>query len=135
MTVNDISRHSGVTSHAVRYYSRIGLLNPARHPGNGYRIFDHSDVSRLRFIRLAQSLGFTLDEIAEILQESELGRSPCPRVRDILRYRIEENRQKLEELANLQARMEQALKKWERMPDGAPTGDSVCHLIESEKAA
>jgi len=132
MTVNDLSQRTGVTSHAVRYYSRIGLLKPGRNPDNGYRLFDRSDLARLRFIRQAQSLGFTLDEISEILAESEHGRSPCPKVRDILRRRIEENHRKLAELMDLQSRMEEALDHWEAMPDGVPDGHSVCHLIESE---
>jgi len=132
MTVNDLSQRTGVTSHTVRYYSRIGLLKPGRNPDNGYRLFDRSDLARLRFIRQAQSLGFTLDEISEILAESEHGRSPCPKVRDILRRRIEENHRKLAELMDLQSRMEEALDHWEAMPDGVPDGHSVCHLIESE---
>jgi len=134
MTVNDLSRRSGVTSHAVRYYSRIGLLKPGRNPDNGYRVFDRSDLARLKFIRQAQSLGFTLEEISDILSESEHGRSPCPKVRDILRRRIDENHRKLAELMDLQQRMEEALDHWESMPDGLPDGDSVCHLIESESA-
>ncbi len=132
MTVTDLSRHSGVTAHAVRYYSRIGLLKPGRNPENGYRIFDRTDISRLRFIRQAQSLGFTLEEVSEILEESGKGHSPCPKVREILHRRIEENRRKLEELTNLQERMEHALVHWAGMPDGMPDGHSICHLIESE---
>jgi DNA-binding transcriptional MerR regulator len=132
MTVNDLSRRTGVTSHAVRYYSRIGLLKPGRNPDNGYRLFDRSDLVRLKFIRQAQSLGFTLEEISEILAESEHGLSPCPKVRDILRRRIEENHRKVVELMDLQKRMEEALEHWSAMPDGMPDGHSVCHLIESE---
>ena len=73
-----------------------------------------------------------MDEVADILEESEKGNSPCPKVREILRRRIEENRRKLEELTNLQERMEHALVHWAEMPDGMPDGHSVCHLIESE---
>ncbi len=132
LTVRDLSKHTGVTDHAVRYYARIGLLKPGRHPENGYRQFDRSDIHRLDFILQAKSLGFSLEEIAEILQDSERGKSPCPRVRDILKRRIDENRRKLETLQRLQTRMEEALEHWEVMPDGVPDGRSVCHLIESE---
>ena len=131
MTVNDLSKHTGVSSHAVRYYSRIGLLKPGRNPENGYRVFDRTDIARLRFIRQAQGLGFSLEEVAEILADSEKGKSPCPKVRDILKRRIAENRAKLEALMDLQARMEEALAQWERMPDRMPDGHSVCHLIET----
>lgn len=131
MNVIDLARKSEMTTHVVRYYARIGLLKPGRNPHNGYKVFRRSDVTRLRFIRQAQSLGFTLEEIAQILHDSEHGKSPCPRVRDILRRRIAENHQKLLELTRLQQRMEEALRQWEGMPDGSPSGESVCHLIES----
>ncbi|NIO43384.1 MAG: MerR family DNA-binding protein [Burkholderiales bacterium] len=131
LTVIELSRHSNVRPHVVRYYSRIGLLSPARNPDNGYKLFAYSDVPRLIFIRQAQRLGYTLEEIREILDESSQGKSPCHRVREILQQRIEENRQKLDELIQLQNRMEDALQQWGEMPDGMPDGTSVCHLIES----
>ncbi len=131
MTVSELSRQGRVASHVVRYYSRIGLLSPARHPDNGYKLFSRSDISRLRFIRQAQSLGCTLEDIAQILDTSAQGKSPCRRVRDILQRRVGENRQQLEELVQLQNRMEDALRQWDKMPDRVPDRESVCHLIES----
>lgn len=131
MFVNELAKKAKVTPHLVRYYTRIGLLQPVRHPDNGYKVYRHADLMRLRFIRRAQSLGFALSEVTAILEDSSRGESPCPRVRDIIRQRIEENRRKLVELAALQNRMEDALAQWETMPDGVPDGDCVCHLIES----
>jgi hypothetical protein len=60
-----------------------------------------------------------------------MGESPCEDVRRIIQDRIEENRIKIREMQNLQERMEQALERWESMPDGVPDGHSICHLIES----
>lgn len=134
MTVSEISAMGGVAPHVIRFYSRIGLLKPARDPDNGYKLFSRSDVGRLHFIRQAQSLGYTLDEIGEILVTCSKGQSPCARVRQILRERIRQNRNKLDELMALQKRMEQALASWEKMPDLGPRGESQCHLIESAEA-
>jgi DNA-binding transcriptional MerR regulator len=131
MTVSQLAKQAGVEPHVVRYYSREGLLSPQRHPDNGYMLFDDADIHRLHFIRLAKRLGYTLTEIEDILRDAEQGESPCPKVRDILTRRIEETRQKVEELTALQVRMEKALKQWEQMPDGVPDGHTVCHLIES----
>jgi DNA-binding transcriptional MerR regulator len=50
MKVEDVTGRAGVTSHAVRYYARFGLLEPERHPGNGYRVYPLRAVHRLRFI-------------------------------------------------------------------------------------
>lgn len=135
MTVSQLSRQAKLAPHVVRYYSRIGLLSPARHPDNRYKLFSTDDLTRLRFIRQAQSLGFTLEEVSQILEDSTQGESPCRRVRDILRRRIVENRDRLKELLMLQQRMEQALAQWQEMPDGIPDGDTVCHLIESAAPA
>jgi len=130
-TVSELAGKAEVTPDTVRHYVHIGMLNPERNPHNGYKLFSDLDVSKLRFIRQAQSLGFTLAEIGEILSHSMEGSSPCPQVREVMQRRIVENKAKLDALNTLQKRMETALKRWERMPNGHPDGDSVCHLIES----
>lgn len=131
MKVREVARRSGAADHVVRYYTRIGLLKPSRSPHNRYRQYKDSDVSRLRFIRQAKSLGYTLGEIAKIFHEASRRNSPCPMVRQIIASRIEENRSRLNELAALQKRMEQAVVEWSKLPDGKPDGESVCYLIES----
>lgn len=134
MTVSEFSAQGGVSPNIVRFYSRIGLLSPTRHPDNGYKLFSRSDIPRLRFIRRAQSLGYTLEEISEILETCGRGRSPCAKVKEILRQRIEDNRRKIQELKALQNRMERALARWEKMPECTPRGESLCHLIESTES-
>lgn len=131
MTVTALARSSEVAPHVVRYYARIGLLSPARDSNNGYKLFAEGDVARLRFIRKAKLLGYTLGEIAKIFNHASHGESPCPMVRDIIEKRIDENCRKLDELMKLQKRMEQALGDWRVQPDRLPDGDRVCHLIES----
>ncbi|MDH5355956.1 MAG: MerR family transcriptional regulator [Gammaproteobacteria bacterium] len=131
LTVNDLAIQSRVPAHVVRYYTRIGLIHPQRQQENGYRLFSPEDANRLRFIRLAKQLGFTLNEIKEITQHADMKESPCQEVRKIIQDRIVENRQKIEQMLKLQNRMESALQQWQDMPDGNPDGHSVCHLIES----
>jgi len=131
LTVTELARRSDTTPHAVRYYTRMGLLQPERNPNNGYHLYKFREINWLRFIRQAKRLGYTLNEIKKIMHDASQDQSPCPRVRDILQAHIKENRQQLEELVSLQSRMEKALKEWSKMPDGVPDGHSVCHLIES----
>ncbi len=131
MTATVLAKQSDVPLFTVRHYTRIGLLKPSRNSNNGYKIYQPSDTTRLRFIVAAKSLGFTLHEIAEILDEAVRGNSPCPLVREIIEHRIEENRRKIEEMKKLQKKMENALKDWKQMKNAMPNGDSVCHLIES----
>lgn len=131
MTVTELARQTGTTPDAVRYYTRMGLLQPERNPDNGYRLYQHKEINWLRFIRQAKTLGFTLHEIQEIMKSRDEGHSPCPRVREILQKRIIENRQHLQELLALQKRMEKALQQWNDIPDRKPNEKSVCPLIES----
>ena len=131
MKVNEIAKKAGVSPEIVRYYSRIGLLRPTFNRDNNYRQFSDADLSRLQFILRAKGLGFKLSEISTIIKTTYHRKSPCPLVRDIVSKRVIENRVDLEALTLLQKRMERALSKWKRMPDGVPDGDAICHLIES----
>ncbi|MFT5221462.1 MAG: DNA-binding transcriptional MerR regulator [Gammaproteobacteria bacterium] len=131
LTVNELAIRANAPAHVVRYYTRIGLIHPVTQQDNGYRLYSTGEASRLRFIRMAKQLGFTLAEIREITKHADHGESPCDDVRRIIHHRIDENRVKIDQLLALQARMEQALTQWTEMPDGVPNGNSICHLIES----
>lgn len=132
MTVIELARLAGATPGAIRYYVRKGLLHPKKRHSNNYKQFSPTDIKRVRFIRLAKQLGFSLKEIGMILQDSAQGRSPCPRVRQIIQDRIDENRRRLNAILSLQRGMEAVLERWQEMPDRLPDEDSICHLIESE---
>ena len=67
MRIGEIAGEAGVNIQTLRYYERRGLLAPAPRRASGYRDYDREDVSRVRFIRRAQDLGFTLQEIADLL--------------------------------------------------------------------
>jgi len=131
LTVGELAKRSNVTAETVRYYTRMGLLHPKQRSLNGYKLFDTSDMKRLRFIRQAKLLGFSLAEIRQIIQHSTKGESPCPLVRSFIQQKIETNRKQLDEMSALQHRMESAVAQWESMQDGVPDGDSVCNLIET----
>ena len=131
MTAAILAEKADATVYTVRHYTNIGLLKPSRNKTNNYKIYHHSDVILLRFINNAKDLGFTLKEIAEILDEAERGNSPCPMVREIIEKRIAENKEKIRQMRQLQIKMEKARKDWRTMADALPNGHSVCHLIES----
>lgn len=131
ITANILAKQSDVSLYTVRHYTRIGLLKPIRNLQNNYKVYQPSDAVRVRFIQAAKNLGFSLAEVANILDEAKHGNSPCPMVREIIVRRIEENRRKIKEMQKLQKKMENALEDWKQMKNSMPTGDSVCHLIES----
>ena len=130
MIANEVAKSAGVSADVVRYYSRIGLLNPTRNPDNGYRIYTPQDVNRVRFIRKAKWLGFTLKDIKTILSEADTGHSPCGEVRRIISERVLENQKRLDHLHEMQKRMENALVSWNSKSDSAPGDKNICGLID-----
>lgn len=67
MKIGELANRSGVGIDTVRYYERQGLLPPPARLASGYRRYDATDIARLRFVRRAKALGFTLVEIRELL--------------------------------------------------------------------
>lgn len=129
MRVQDLAKREGVQAGTIRHYVRIGLLKAPK-DDNGYHRFGEAEQRRLRFIRQARDLGFTLDDIQTMLQESGKGNSPCPVVRHLIEPRLIEARRKLAEMQALVERMERAVESWSLLPDCHPCGDHICHLIE-----
>ncbi|GGY35066.1 Cu(I)-responsive transcriptional regulator [Bacterioplanes sanyensis] len=129
MRVQQLAKATGVSADTIRHYVRIDLLTPQK-SDNGYHQFTAKDARRLRFIMQARQLGFTLDDIAQILAEAERGESPCPTVRQLIEPRLVEARARLVAMQQLVERMEMAVEQWQHQPDCHPCGYHICHLIE-----
>jgi MerR family Zn(II)-responsive transcriptional regulator of zntA len=131
MIANELAKSAGVNASVVRYYSRIGLLTPTRNPDNGYREYSNKDADRVRFIRKAKWLGFTLKDVQTILDEADCGKSPCVEVRKIIIERILENQQRLVHLQAIQDRMEAAIESWKKLSNNPPHQEHIYDLIDS----
>src|SRR5258708_20598512 len=88
--IGELSKHADVPEKTIRYYEDIGLLPPARRSANSYRVYDEADFQRLRFIRSARALDFTLQEIAPILAARDRREPPCGHVVELLHDHIRE---------------------------------------------
>ncbi len=76
-TIGQLAKAVGVNIQTVRYYERLKLLGPSARRPSGYRIYGEDEERRLRFIKNAQALGFTLQEIAELLKLSVTSTARC----------------------------------------------------------
>lgn len=130
MRVNELAAELHTTPDTVRYYTRIGLLQPQRNRGNGYKSFSDADKTRLNFILSARSLGFTVEDVRQILDVADTGNTPCTLVRRLIENRLGEIEKRYQAMKALRNRMKAAVRDWNRKPDEKPTGDSICHLIE-----
>lgn len=128
MRVGELANRAMLAPHVVRYYIRVGLLRPRR-GSNGYAEFDESDLTRLVFIRKAQRLGFTLNEIGGLLARHDEGEDVCAQVRSIGRQRKAEKSAELRELRRLNDRLRDALRRWRHSADSSPNDPSICPLI------
>ena len=131
MNVSELARRGATTSETVRHYTDVGLLRPSRNPDNGYRQYSRDDLRRLHFALQARSLGFTLNDIRTLVEESESGRSPCSTTRQLIEQRLHEVEQRIAELTRLSARMRSALDAWDDHPDCAGGDERICVLIDS----
>lgn len=102
MKVKELASQAKVPAHVVRYYARIGLLKPQHNPENHYREFSGADIRRLHFIRCAQSLGYSLHEIAAMLQRLETGQASWGWLRGLLEAK---HHGAIQALARLQTQM------------------------------
>jgi len=98
ITIGIAAKAAGVSVDTVRYYEHEGLLTQAQRTSSGYRTYGQAEVERLRFIRQAKSLGFTLEDIAELLRLQDGGGSRA-KVRAKARDRIEDLDRKIRELS------------------------------------
>lgn len=131
--VADLARRAGVTPATVRYYARIGLLNPGREADNGYRRFSSDDLRRVLFVRKAQALGLTIADIRLVLEEVAHETPPCHLVVDLVETRLAEVRRRQCELAAAERRMASALREWSST--GASDAGEICPLIEGIELA
>jgi DNA-binding transcriptional MerR regulator len=129
LLVGELARRAGVSPPTIRYYEEIGVLAPPARSASGYRRYAASAVDEVRFVRKAQALGFSLDEVREILDLSRSGAAPCARVLSLARRHLETVERRIARLQQLRRRLALELRKWDG--DEAPTCEGLCQIIAS----
>jgi DNA-binding transcriptional MerR regulator len=127
LRIGEVAASSGIGVEALRFYERRGLLGRPARTASGYRAYDASVIERLAFIKRAQAIGFSLDEIAEILEMRGRGEAPCLEVREAARRKLVELDARLTELRRYRNELARTLDEWDErgMEDG-----QFCGLIE-----
>jgi DNA-binding transcriptional MerR regulator len=128
MRIGELAERLAVNPKTIRYYESIGLLPEPERTPSGYRAYTDIDVDRVAFIKTAQRLGITLDEIREILALRERGERPCAYVRDVLRREVAALDKRLAELRQLR----RDLTELDKLAEGLPETDNglTCRLID-----
>jgi MerR family transcriptional regulator, copper efflux regulator len=128
LKIGEVSRQTGIGIETLRFYEKSGLLDKPARTYSGYRMYSSDVLDRLSFIKRAQVLGFSLDEIKKVIDDARRGHSPCEEVREIVRKRLEEMDQRMQEMARCRKELAETLEEWDRV--GRAPGH-ICGLIES----
>ena len=112
LRIGEVAARSGVSLDTLRYYERRHLLPRAPRTEGGFRLFPPETIGRVRFIKQAQELGFSLDEIGELLTTG--GEAECRRVRDLLRVKLTELDERLKAMRQFRRTLASHLDACER---------------------
>ena len=120
-----LARESGVNPETIRYYEKIGLLPEPRRSEGGHRIYSDSDRQRLYFIRRCREMGFTLEEVRELLTLVDRQQASCERVQGIAMAHVAGIGRKIDDLMRMQKTLQELADRCsgEQVPD--------CPVIEA----
>ena len=110
----ELAQLAGVSRDTLRHYERKGLLHAAQRSQNGYRHYPPQALERVRLIRSALSIGFTVDELRDILQLRDRGAAPCQQVHALALEKARELQARIRELEALHMALQKAIRGWAR---------------------
>lgn len=124
LKIGSLAAQAEVNVQTVRYYERCGLLSPPQRTASGYRMYPPDSVRLLRFIKNAQSLGFTLAEIGELIRLRGGRRTSCKRVRLMIQAKIGDIETRLRDLHSTHTNLTKLIKTCRRVSPA-----SACPII------
>jgi DNA-binding transcriptional MerR regulator len=133
LLIGEVAKRAGVTAPTVRYYEEIGLLPVPSRSSTGYRRYSEHTVEELRFIRKAQVLGFSLDEIGEILRLSRSGKTPCSHVLSLAHQHLAAVEERIRQLQQFRDHLAAEVAKWNDKT--TPTCRGLCQIIAAADTA
>jgi DNA-binding transcriptional MerR regulator len=129
LKIGDVAKQTGVAVGALRYYESLGLLQSER-GDNGYRYYAPAAVHQVQFIKKAQALGFSLEDVGEILTVHHRGDVPCGFVQSLLQDKISQLEQQIAQMTAFKGELEAYRDRWAATQPRPQPGD-ICPLIET----
>lgn len=129
-TIGQLARAAGVNVETIRYYQRIELIDEPVKPAQGYRRYPADTVGRIRFIKRAQELGFSLDEVTDLLS---LNDRECNEARAIAEHKHEVIQQRIDDLSAMQRELTKLIKACRKNVSGEDRCAIIATLTKSHK--
>ena len=131
MRIGELSERSGVPTKTIRYWEQSGLVAEPARTGSGYRDYDDDTLAVLRFVQSAQTAGFTVAEIAQIIDIRSLGEAPCEHVTALIDRHLANIDQRMADLRQVRTHL-RALAANAAALDPARCAESpVCQIIDN----
>lgn len=130
LLTTELARLCGVSADTIRHYERVGVIPPARRGENGYRRYRRETVDRVRLVRRALAIGFSLDEIARIVRQRDAGTPPCRSVRKLADEKLAELDRRIAEMLALREELAEVIGEWDVRLAATRDGEPA-RLLES----
>jgi len=137
--IGELAKATGTTVQAIRYYERQGLIQPAARKASGYRAFGRETIEAVQFIRHAQTIGFKLAEIGELLrlrrQVASVGSRGKDEVRQAVQAKRDDVARRIQQLQTVQSTLDGLLGVCDQMcrgtdrPDECPIFEAIDHAV------
>ena len=129
LKIGELAKQTGIAVGTLRYYSDLGLLLPVHRGDNGYRYYSEDASSQVQFIKKAQAIGFTLEEIKQILDVRDRGEKPCSLVQTLLDNKIEQLEIQIKKMTLFKRELETYRADWQSSSEVELQPQEVCPLI------
>jgi DNA-binding transcriptional MerR regulator len=130
LLISQAAREAGVTADTLRFYERKGVFPPPARSAAGYRLYSRSAIERVRVVRRAMAVGFTLEELSRVLRARDNGGVPCREVRAIAVRKLEDIDRRLRALRAVKRDLETTLEDWDTRLARTPAGQQA-RLLDS----
>ncbi|MBE9000470.1 heavy metal-responsive transcriptional regulator [Nostoc sp. LEGE 12447] len=129
LLIGQVTDISGIPIRTIRYYESLGLIKSSRRTEGGFRQFSLDVLTRLAFIKRAQNLGLSLEEIGNILQVYDQGQAPCGEIKEKLQDKLLQIDRQIDQLLTLRSEIKGLLSGWKNIGDQYE--DTICHIIQN----
>jgi len=127
LRASELARAGGVSTDTLRHYERKGVLPRPRRSSNGYREYSERALERVRVIRQALAVGFTIEELSAVFRVSDRGGTPCLAVRTLAAEKLAQIEMRIDEMLALRNELRESLKDWDLRLAETPAGEQAGH--------
>lgn len=125
-TISQLAHAADIPTTTVRYYERVGLVEPEDRSAGNYRLYSEESLRKLKFIRAAQAIGFTLDDVKQLLGRVAVEPQPCRQVQNLIERRLADIEERLKDLRHVQRVLKSSLETCKKTEQAG-----CCHVVET----